>query len=1222
MTPSSDLHEKLRRYLLGQVDAGRLEEIEQEFLLNEDKFDELLAAEDALIDDYLNDSLNAEDRTAFEKHFRSTLEREELLRFGRAFRRHLSRHQFVPSPPAIQPDDSLPRMYAGVAQGQARRIEAQSPAWWSSARTFFSFPWRAAAFAILVLSVGLGVWAFFHRQSAVDEGLLALNEAYREQRPIESRISKFNYAPYVVTRGPGDERVHQEDLRRAELTLLNEQEKHPTPAAHHALGKVYLSKKDFDQAIKQFDEALKDDPKNAQTLSDLGAAWLEKGKITLDRKERGKSTEELGRSLENLNGALKLDPNLLEALFNRALCLQYLELPSEAEKNWRDYLNRDSTSAWAAEAARNLKQLEEQKVGLSNTDPVDDFWKAYASANDESAWLAVSQHRNVSGGEIANTLIDSYLELAARGQWDQSAQSLKALFWVARLEEEKAGDPFVRDLANHLSRLTASQRTALIDARRLLKLGLQKLIEDDSEAAFEPLKKAEQIFEQLGDKAEAIYVEYPIGHLYLAQKKSELALIAFEHVVREAEAHGYRWLMAQALNATANTQIGLTNHSAALEASERSLELSKQIGDTSGVIKTTNQLAAEYFRLGNYQKSLDLQQQSLTAANRAFADAMQLWRNYFAITKPLQALGLHAAAIEYAKEALRRAQAMNQPTEISRSYCVLGLMYAGDRNYDEAIRDANNALDAARNIPGASARQEGLAYSMLQSGVIYREAGDPRTAISNYDQAIESYRALDNFAAFVYVAHKGKLMACLQVAGCPFVEEEIRTSLDLFERHRANIHEVSNRLPFFDVEQDIYDIASEYEVSQGNYQRAFEYSERARGGTLREMANGNASLIEGSAGPDLKLSNTSSTMTLVELRAALPASAQVLQYSVLQDKVVIWLISRSQFIHAEQAIALSDLNALLRRYLELISSPSSKLEDILRDGAALYDILIRPVAKALSRDKLLCIVPDKTLNYLPFASLVPVYGKYLLDEFNIIRAPSSAMFVRSSANSSQKAAVENETLLSVGNPRFDRAKVSLPDLPSAEREAQEIKQFYMQSPRTTALFGAEATKPLVAAKMRQADVVHLALHSIVDEQSPIRSRLILAQDHNGDGSDDRGVLQAYEIYGTGMPITRLVVLSACDTNVGRYYGGEGTMGLSNFFIAAGVPLVVATLWSVDSEATAELMIEFHRLRKTEKIGTVEALRRAQQHMAHESSSPYAQPYYWAGFTVSGGEAAF
>src|SRR6185295_7833633 len=118
---------------------------------------------------------------------------------------------------------------------------------------------------------------------------------------------------FSTTRGPGTPKFDADELRRAELTLLEAQKKNQAPAVRHALGKVYLAKQQFDEAIREFDEDLKTDNNNAQLYSDLGAAWLEKGKIDRDGKEPGKGMEELGQAQENLSKAVELNPNLLEA---------------------------------------------------------------------------------------------------------------------------------------------------------------------------------------------------------------------------------------------------------------------------------------------------------------------------------------------------------------------------------------------------------------------------------------------------------------------------------------------------------------------------------------------------------------------------------------------------------------------------------------------------------------------------------------------------------------------------------------------------------------------------------------------------------------------------------------------------------------------------------------------------------------------------------------------
>jgi CHAT domain-containing protein len=124
-----------------------------------------------------------------------------------------------------------------------------------------------------------------------------------------------------------------------------------------------------------------------------------------------------------------------------------------------------------------------------------------------------------------------------------------------------------------------------------------------------------------------------------------------------------------------------------------------------------------------------------------------------------------------------------------------------------------------------------------------------------------------------------------------------------------------------------------------------------------------------------------------------------------------------------------------------------------------------------------------------------------------------------------------------------------------------------------------------------------------------------------DSASD-GELQAFEVYRMKLPRARLVVLSACQTGPERVYRGEGAVGIARPFIAAGAPLVVATLWPVESDATAELMVNFHRHRKLDGLPTAEALRRAQLDMLSSPDPRNTQPVNWAAFTVIGGHADF
>ena len=100
------------------------------------------------------------------------------------------------------------------------------------------------------------------------------------------------------------------------------------------------------------------------------------------------------------------------------------------------------------------------------------------------------------------------------------------------------------------------------------------------------------------------------------------------------------------------------------------------------------------------------------------------------------------------------------------------------------------------------------------------------------------------------------------------------------------------------------------------------------------------------------------------------------------------------------------------------------------------------------------------------------------------------------------------------------------------------------------------------------------------------------------------------------------MLSSCESGAGRYYGGEGMSSFARAFISAGAPLVVASLWRVESAATEMLMVNFHSLRKQKRLSTVDALRTAQHEMAYGPAEKFRRPYYWAAFTVTGGYAEF
>ncbi|HKP37845.1 MAG TPA: CHAT domain-containing protein [Pyrinomonadaceae bacterium] len=1204
MTPTPEVQERLRQFLLGQLADNARDEFEKELMANDELYQELLIVEDEIVDKYLGERMSATDRAAFEKHFLVTPERHEQLRFGRAFKRYVS-----------------------SKSSSAQRDQVPAPVGlWARAQPLFSSPVRIAAFVLIGAGIAFGVWLFFARESAVDKSLVALNAAYREQRPTEARISKFNYADYLPTRG-GDEKVDQSELRRAELTLLEEFNKNPTPAVRHALGRVYLAKKEFDKAIEKFDEALKGDSNNAQIHSDLGAAWLEKGKIDRQGSEPGKGLDDFGRSLASLQQALTLNPDMLEALFNLGLVHQYMMLPKPAENDWREYLKRDSTSSWAQEAQRRLEALKDHKDKSTQTKEqlLKEYRTAYESKNASRAWEIVRHSRDSFsvGKLISDQLLDEYLE-AANGNNPDAGSKFEALAFAGQLELENTGDVYTSQLARFYKAASPEQRKTLNEARELIKQGQAKHTQGQSLPAVEIFTRAQELFAKVGDSAEAQFAQFWIGYCYLNGFDTQRSVATFTKLVSAFERQNYKWLLMRTLHLLSGAKYNLAEYSRGIDYNRRALALAEKMGDTIGAFNALAILIEQYRYLGNFRQAMASIERSLPLIESCALNQVQVAQYYSIIATVFSSVNSYPAAADYQSEAIARALTTGNPRTISRAYANLGSIYGRMGKYDLAISHARLAYSTARSHVDDQTRKTAMAYASLKLGDLYRQTGDINNAIASYDEALDLNKSLQNYYG-VYEAHKNRLFCYMARGDDVAANEEIKTTLGLVEKYRAQILEGDNRNHFFDLEQTVYDLAIDFEYSRmGNSEKAFEYSEASRARSLLDLVNSKVQVSNESGEPDVVFASLSQPLTRRDIQDRIPKSAQIVQYAVLNDKLLIWAISKTSFSTLESKVTQEELTQKVFNYLKTIAARSDPQRPESSEAAKeLFRILIKPVEPFLQKNDPIYIVPDKVLNYLPFGALVsPLSNRFLVEDYLTVVSPSSSLLVTSSENARRKESHAVERLLSVGNPRFDRSEFpDLPDLPSAETEAKGISTYYRTS---SLLTGALAGKQRVRAEMERSDVIHLAVHSFFDQRSPQRSKLLLSKQPeastNPETSDS--VLEANEIYRLNLSQARVVVLSACQSGVEQYYGGEGMTSLARPFLAASVPLVVASLWPVESDSTAELMINFHKYRKQENRSSAQALRLAQLDMLNSSDTRLHQPYFWSSFIAVGGATSF
>jgi CHAT domain-containing protein len=264
------------------------------------------------------------------------------------------------------------------------------------------------------------------------------------------------------------------------------------------------------------------------------------------------------------------------------------------------------------------------------------------------------------------------------------------------------------------------------------------------------------------------------------------------------------------------------------------------------------------------------------------------------------------------------------------------------------------------------------------------------------------------------------------------------------------------------------------------------------------------------------------------------------------------------------------------------------------------------------------------LHYLPFETLMPPGGRFLGEDFTVAYVPSASVLAELPAPSG----VRRKELLAYGNPYFGpgpprpataqdvvrgldvRDGLRLTPLPNTRYEVEGIAALYPTSMSTTHL-GRAATKTSVQQEnLTEYKRIHFATHAFIDERRPERSGIVLSS----AGQED-GVLRINDILALKLNAD-LVVLSACQTGLGKLMRGEGISGLTRAFLFAGTPRVVASLWNVNDAATTDLMKTFYR-KMQDGLAPARALQAAKLEMMRSGVAAYRAPYFWAAFVLVG-----
>jgi CHAT domain-containing protein len=327
-----------------------------------------------------------------------------------------------------------------------------------------------------------------------------------------------------------------------------------------------------------------------------------------------------------------------------------------------------------------------------------------------------------------------------------------------------------------------------------------------------------------------------------------------------------------------------------------------------------------------------------------------------------------------------------------------------------------------------------------------------------------------------------------------------------------------------------------------------------------------------------------------------------------------------------EAPPIEDAIAKLRAAL---SDPDN--DNVATVSKALYDLTFGKLRTALGKSTQILIAPDGALNVVPFAALHD--GKqYLVQQYTFTYLTSGRDLLRLGARAAAKT--KRGSAVIFADPDFDGPKTAQPAtrrsramqglhwprLPGTAQEADALEK----SLAGATIYRAKQATEATLKSLHSPRILHLATHGFflsdadASVENPLlRSGLVFAGANALASGDDDGVVTALEAASLDLRGTGLVVLSACETGVGKITNGEGVYGLRRAFVIAGAESLVMSMWEVDDAATRDLMAGYYK--KLEAgAGRSEGLRAIQREMS--ATKNYAHPYYWASFIAAGDSA--
>jgi CHAT domain-containing protein/Tfp pilus assembly protein PilF len=711
--------------------------------------------------------------------------------------------------------------------------------------------------------------------------------------------------------------------------------------------------------------------------------------------------------------------------------------------------------------------------------------------------------------------------------------------------------------------------------------------------------------------------------------QNELSLEYYKKSLRLNQSSGDQGRVAEALKNSGTILNNMGKYPEALEYLGKAEKAYRVLEDSTGLSDSFNQIGYVYLNLGDLNTALEKFNVAVSITKK-LNDQWGLAGIYNNLGIMLQNAGRYEKALEYSTNALKIYEELKDQSSIIVSLNNIGTIYFDMKDYQKAEENYQRGLKICREL---KVKDQEANY-LLNLANAQSLTGRMDEALQNYQEGFKIARTLNSpDLAWKYITG---LAEYYETTGeYDKVVELNDTALKILEGLRSTLPADEFRSTFMAKEryvfEDIIDLLEtlyEKDRTKGYDKLAFLYAEQSKSRVLLDMLS-KAELTFINEPGNGNLRNPEPVSIDEAKTLCTDKNTVILEYSVGDSSSCLWVITQSDY-----KLFKLPRRKKLQEQIETIRfsllDPQQGISDFFTNaGSLLYEELIRPAESFLTKKSKLILIPDGVLNYLPFEVLLTENKKptanisysdlpFLVKKYPVSYGQSASVLktlISKPAEEAGKKAVDKR-LLAMGDPLYEDTSFNLlikyPRLGYTGKEIENISSYFAGGSSEIYLRNKATEENLKRNnELNKFNYIHFATHGLINEDKPDMSSLVLTSEKN---SGEDGFLQAAEIFNLKLNAD-LVVLSACQTGLGKLVRGEGMVGLARAFMYAGTPSVLASLWSVSDMSTASLMGEFYKNLIKNKLSKADALRKAQ--LTLMSDKKYAHPFYWAPFILIG-----